>query len=346
MIKPPCPKTCRLKCFQKLTEIVRLDIFKKFWNLGDINRQRDFISKYVEITKKKRERLRATDNDLDNDVASSRRHLSFFYSLPDLSQKNNKKIKVCQTFFLNTLSVSHQMVKTVANKSFKKGQTVVENDKRGRVTRNSRLPTEVKQYVREHINSVQRVESHYTRQNSAREFLPSSLNITRMYELYKIYCSEKEIARVATFSMYRQVFLTEFNLSFHLPKKDQCDLCNKYKNSNENQKSELEAEIRDHLKAKEMSRQKKESDKEQAANSVDHCVAAFDLQKVLIAPKADVSQLYYKRKLSTYNLTVYDISRCNGYCFMWHEGIASRGACEIGSSVLSFIKTKVQEGNL
>lgn len=196
------------------------------------------------------------------------------------------------------------MVKTVANKSFKKGQTVVENDKRGRVTRNSRLPTEVKQYVREHINSVQRVESHYTRQNSAREFLPSSLNITRMYELYKIYCSEKEIARVATFSMYRQVFLTEFNLSFHLPKKDQCDLCNKYKNSNENQKSELEAEIRDHLKAKEMSRQKKESDKEQAANSVDHCVAAFDLQKVLIAPKADVSQLYYKRKLSTYNLTV------------------------------------------
>ena len=44
-----------------------------------------------------------------------------------------------------------------------------------------------------------------------------------------------------------------------------------------------------------------------------------DLQAVLQAPCGLVSQLYYKRKLSVYNFTVYSLGDGKGTCFIWDE---------------------------
>ncbi|XP_072401600.1 uncharacterized protein [Diabrotica undecimpunctata] len=45
-LKDPCH--CRMKCSEKIPEEERQSIFGRYWNLGDINRQRDFISKLVQ----------------------------------------------------------------------------------------------------------------------------------------------------------------------------------------------------------------------------------------------------------------------------------------------------------
>ena len=79
--------------------------------------------------------------------------------------------------------------------------------------------------VRQHIATFPAMESHYCRQShsSQRKFLDSTLNVDRMYQTYA--ASMKEHVQPVSSSLYRDIFNTDFNLSFHTPKKDQCLVC-------------------------------------------------------------------------------------------------------------------------
>lgn len=69
----------------------------------------------------------------------------------------------------------------------------------------------------------------------------------------------------------------------------------------------------------------------------------FDLEKVLQTPQSEVSSFYYKRKLLTYNFTIYTGTK-EGYCFMWDESIGKRGSNEISTCILKFIKIMKERG--
>lgn len=60
-----------------------------------------------------------------------------------------------------------------------------------------------------------------------------------------------------------------------------------------------------------------------------------------MTPKTEVSEQYYRSKLSTYNLTVFDLGKKQGFCYMWHEALGQRGSAEIGSCILEFIKENI-----
>ena len=49
-----------------------------------------------------------------------------------------------------------------------------------------------------------------------------------MYQLYKAEMEAKGDSKAASEFRYRQIFNTEYNLSFHHPKKDQSDDCAVY----------------------------------------------------------------------------------------------------------------------
>ena len=51
-----------------------------------------------------------------------------------------------------------------------------------------------------------------------------------MYEEHILKCKERGTDAVNE-PIYRCVFNEEYNLSFHVPKKDQCQVCNKFSNS-------------------------------------------------------------------------------------------------------------------
>ncbi|CAH1988725.1 unnamed protein product [Acanthoscelides obtectus] len=104
-MKTSCEEKCRMKCLNKMSEEERHKIFTEYWGLGDVNRQRDFISKYVTVVSKARTRIRKknkhhpaelpekNDNtflELSNDK-NSRRNSTFTYSLP--KNENNKPKK-------------------------------------------------------------------------------------------------------------------------------------------------------------------------------------------------------------------------------------------------------------
>ncbi|KAJ8938181.1 hypothetical protein NQ314_011589 [Rhamnusium bicolor] len=137
-----------------------------------------------------------------------------------------------------------------------------------------------------------------------------------MYGLYQEYCVENKISKVVSQSMYREIFNSEFNFSFFCAEKNVCDICNKYDNSNIDQKQLLQIEYDVHLHNKKLARDVKNSDKEKAAHNNTFCAAVFDLQQILPVPKSEVGLCYYKLKLSTYNFTIYSLG--NRDCFLLH----------------------------
>ena len=73
-------------------------------------------------------------------------------------------------------------------------------------------------------------------------------------------------------------------------------------------------------------------------------VICFDFKKILCTPKTEASCLYYKRKLCVYNFTIYDVVRHQGFCYIWTENDAKKGASEVSSCLLDFIQRKVADG--
>ena len=128
-----------------------------------------------------------------------------------------------------------------------------------------------------------------------------------MYRMYVSACKENG-EPYAKLSMYETIFNTEYNIGFCRPKKDQCAQCDSYKNSSAEEKIEKQATYDSHILEKQLSRAEKESDVKNAEKNKNLQVCCFDLQAVIVLPCGDVSQFYYKRRLSCYNFTVFNIS--------------------------------------
>ncbi|KAK7476550.1 hypothetical protein BaRGS_00032230 [Batillaria attramentaria] len=143
------------------------------------------------------------------------------------------------------------------------------------------------------------VESHYTRKDTKRQYLDASLNGHKNVPI----CTKKSVLPMVKVPVscrkYRDVFNSEFNLSFHKPKKDQCMVCVNYamkqKQGLVNEKEEQE--FQRHTQLKMRAKAEKTQDKELAKKDPTKHVVTLDLQAVLPTPCGLVSQLYYKRKL-------------------------------------------------
>ena len=135
-----------------------------------------------------------------------------------------------------------------------------------------------------------------------------------MYQLYlENYKDKVPEHSLVSLPIYRKTFNEEYNFSFHVPKKDQCNICVSYNRGvsdgsiTENEK----IKYNEHQQMKMRAREEKKKDKEHAKISKDIFKATSDLQAVLQTPCSIVSQIYYMRKLNCYNLSIYNLgSEC------------------------------------
>ncbi|CAK1589667.1 unnamed protein product [Parnassius mnemosyne] len=316
-MKQPCRDKCKMQCSSKIDDNQRRKIFSKYWELGDITLQRNFINS---CTKPIMPAIRFSGKQIPRGYNNA-----FYFII------NNEQIRVCKKFFMATLDVNDRVIRTV----FRKRELgFVEIDKRGKHGHHKKVDESIKESVRQHINSIPRIESHYIRKNSSREFIDGGKCIADLHADYKNNCLEQGVS-AANYEMYAKIFNQEFNISFFIPKKDRCELCVSFENADESGKEKLSEKYWSHLDEKEWSRIEKENDKVKA--STDYIVAVYDLQAVLQSPKGDVSIFYYKSKLNNLNFTISELGSDHTECYLWHEGEANRGADEIGSCVLKFI---------
>lgn len=243
VLKPQCNKQCdkfRKEC-SKITDIERETIFKDFYKTGDLQLQREYINRYVRINKTKVKTIKSRE---------WRRSNTYSYYFP----KAQTEIPVCKLMFLNTLSVSEKVVRTALAK--RKISGVIEKEKRRRrqqsqIERDNKIRT----LITQHINRFPRVESHYYRSDSTREYLHPNLTTRKMYRM--LMQEQNDLLQpMPTYELYRQMFKS-INLSFHHPIKDRCGLCRHYLEGDEAKKTVLEEKFQKHVAEKEAVRNKK-----------------------------------------------------------------------------------------
>ncbi|KAK5645229.1 hypothetical protein RI129_006529 [Pyrocoelia pectoralis] len=191
---PPCGEKCRLACTKKINEDDRLIIFNEFWALSDLQRQRDFIANCMTPIK--------TKYGKEND----RRRLNNAFHLIH----NGDKSRVCRKFFVATLGISTRMLRTVDNK-IDPNTRIVSKDSRGKHGNHSKLPDTVKDGIRRHINSIPRIESHYCRARTSKEYIDGGKSISDLYRDYVKICQEKN-EKHGHYTMYYSIYNTEFNI--------------------------------------------------------------------------------------------------------------------------------------
>ncbi|KAJ8915389.1 hypothetical protein NQ315_008276 [Exocentrus adspersus] len=326
-IKEPCNEKCRLKCTTKFTDQDRLLLFNEYYGLSSINRKRDFLSKNMDLINPK---YRYQRNE-------SHRRLNYAFSFPS---SDGKKTRVCKTFFKSTLDINDRTILTVRNKTNSCG--IVSEDMRGKHANHKRISNEIKDGVRNHIKSIPRIESHYLRAQTTKEFIDGGKTIADLHRDYQHNC-ESEGKPSANYHMYSDIFNKEFNISFFVPKKDQCSLCYQYNTSNDDGKKDLQHDYEEHLKEKVLSREEKGKDKSLVSDNL--VVVCFDMQAVLQVPKGEISIFYYKSKLNTMNFTITEIGTNVTNCYVWHEGEGGKGATEVGSCLLRYLEEKANQVN-
>lgn len=326
-IKPPCTEKCKLQCFKKISEDQRKALFAEYWNLGDLAKQREYIGNCTTEIKPRYRYVR------EGGQRAPRNHNSAFYF-----NIRDQRVRVCKLFFRNTLDINDRPIRTVLAKKNQVAGAVMAEDKRGKHGNQPKMDETMKRRIVDHINKIPKIESHYMRAKTTKHFIEGGRTITDIYNDYVTDCKRENVS-FCNFNYFYNIFTNDFNLSFFVPKKDQCGMCVAYENATEEEKATLKAEHDEHLIEKTMARKEKESDKEKLKETT--LLAVYDLQAVMPLPKGDCSAFYYSSKLNVFNFTIYDLIKKTTECYVWDESNGQRGVNELGSCVLHYLNKKI-----
>lgn len=337
-IQGGCTKNCKKKCMQVFDDNQRQLIFNEFWAIGNHMQQWYYIRNFVKPEPVKRRTVVILYGE------DARRNFSNVYHLP----LNGCPIPVCQAMFLGTLGISHTWVKTALKKQ-REHNGAISGDGRGKNRKPTKVCTIIRADVMAHIKSFPTVEGHYTRKDSKSMYLPENLNRRKMHSMYVIQRKAKDATMIANLRQYRDVFKKEFKIKFFRPKKDQCGKCLSWTNRTTQEKTETaRLSYEDHLKAKRVSDALKREDIKKVMDSEDLrktvCVFSCDLEKILLCPKGEHAEFYYKRKLSVYNFTIFISGDQKGLSYVWDQTIGRKGCAEITSCLWDFFQMKVSQG--
>ena len=175
--------------------------------------------------------------------------------------KNAERIRrVCKQFFMSTLGIGHSPISEAVRGCSETGR-FDGDDKRGKHVAVNKTKDSELELVRKHIESFPKMPSHYTRQDSKKEYLDQGLNINKMYNLYV----QNPPVNPVSPTVYRRMFGTEYNLSYFKPRKDQCELCTKYLVADDTVKREMKNAYEQHTAMKKQCQDAKVVDKNVAS---------------------------------------------------------------------------------
>ena len=138
-------------------------------------------------------------------------------------------------------------------------------DQRGKKKPANLTPEWKLNLIKEHIESYPTMESHYCRATSNRKYLDAKLTLRKMYEQFCIFFASSHQSklsppqknddtdscnRVPKENIYRKVFCNEYNLSFFVPRKDQCPICLQNRNGSHANDGEQILKFENHIKQK------------------------------------------------------------------------------------------------
>lgn len=328
---------CKLNCASKITLQRQQEIFSKYYNSYNWAVKTMFIrANIIQVA-------HASPNILNPIRLLHVRNYKYQYTFAD--EIGSRKV-VCKKFFLNCLQItSSRVYRAISTTRINPDP----KERRGCAPSARKTSEGDKKFLKEFINKFPRYKSHYGRTYTDREYLSPNLNISKMYREYELICSF-ELRPILSKHIFRETFNKEFNLAFKRPRIDTCKVCDELniklsdytlsyeqrlvqqqnKDKHDETVREIKSEFLDDIDVASLSNEKMQ------------CLT-FDLQKTLETPSLSTSEFYYKRKLWTYNLCIYDEVHRTAFMYVWSENIASRGAQEIGSALKYHIENNIHE---
>lgn len=269
----------------------------------------------------------------DRKKGDTKRQYTFNYWM---ERDDKEKVAVCRQFFLATLDIGKRLIHYTVMNSL--GCGVAKPDHRGRHRPGNKTRDALENDVIRYISALPAVPSHYCRSQSSRKYLPVELrNLSFVYNLYKKDSKEKNKSFVSE-AVFRRIFHTKFNIGFHLPKKDKCTKCEKFKNTPEEARTEAIKQLQIEHEAEKNATLRKHIEDQQLPRKDESVVCcSFDLQAVLATPRSDSVLLFYSRKYVMYNFTVYESFSRKGNCYIWGEADGHRGSNEIATCLHSYL---------
>ncbi|KAL4720744.1 hypothetical protein ACJJTC_006818 [Scirpophaga incertulas] len=317
VLKPRCKCKTNDKTALKCCEIKEEDrkvLYEKFWGMT-WGEKKVFVNSLVQEMPTKRPRNR-------KDPSITKRKSSMIYNL---HSNDDRRVRVCKTMFQNTLCITKM---TIWN--WRKGKENTSNKNQNVSARKNPHEAEVESLIG-FLNSIPKMESHYCRKTTAKLYLlPEWTSKRALYEFYiKDWCATRNI-KLLSIAKFSNTLEIE-NISLFKPKKDECEKCLSHKIGNI-----PDTEHKEHIERKNEARIEKENDK----NSEEH-VFTMDTQAVLLAPKSNVSSLYYKTKLCTHNFCIFNLKNKDGFCYLWNETEGVLSSDNYATIIVKFITDKL-----
>ena len=176
-IAPPrtTGKDCerRLKCFEKVNDMQRLEILQPYNSIDDRKLQDNYLNCCIETQPTTRKRPR------NGDRVTGKGSKSFTYTFT--VKPNAPKITVCPSAFMSLHGIGRTRLKVIRGPA----TTLPLIDMRGRHNNHYSLPAAIKIQMHNHIKSFPKRESHYSQHDdNNRRYLDEMLNVGRMGLLY------------------------------------------------------------------------------------------------------------------------------------------------------------------
>ena len=320
---------CKCGCFEKLGRDKVQEFFDNFWAIGNFDHQNAYLSKLVTSVEVKDSRVKDRP---------SRTTRSIKYTV----KYDNKVYSMCRTGFYSTHGITERRVRTVLEKQSSTGVTGL--DKRGHNVPHNKMTQERMHSSIDHINSVPKVSSHYSRASSPhRKYLPPGLNINTMYTMYLDWLTASGNGIQPVSNYYYRYMFNKYNIGFEPPRMDTCNTCDLINNKIKGLSAGTDGDEIVRLQEKKMVHLAESKDVQNILKQCklidDPAVAAlcFDLQQTLPTPKLSTGMQYYKRKLWCYNLCIHDIKTGKAVMYLWNETQGRRGSAEISSCLRHYL---------
>lgn len=144
-------------------------IFNQYWGLANIHSQREYLLRLIDTVPCKTCRVNSK---------LTRQNTRWYHLVI-----NGDRKRVCKQMFLKTLDIDKSIIDSALKKLTDGG--ILETEKRGITSPPNKLSVEQRDEIITHIDSYPRVQSHYCRANSQKEYLPGTLNLRKLYLDYR-----------------------------------------------------------------------------------------------------------------------------------------------------------------
>ncbi|CAG4960797.1 unnamed protein product [Parnassius apollo] len=138
------------------------------------------------------------------------------YHIEDNDLSSNSDETVEENEEENISRESNQNI-TLTEKSRSDVSGIIVEDLRGKHGNHSRVDDNIKDSLRNFIKAIPKIESHYCRTDTQKEYIDGSKTISEIYRDYVKHCEEKR-EKSANYIMFNRIFNGEFNIAFYQPK--------------------------------------------------------------------------------------------------------------------------------